>query len=62
MPEARSIFGRVAGSQPVVDTDFRDQLLRANRVGFQLVAQLLHVDAQVVRITFVAGSPDSASN
>ena len=41
---------RLLAREPVPDAGFRQQMARSRRIVFQLVAQLPHVDTQVVRL------------
>ena len=48
----------VLRNQAVADAGLGEQVARLHRVGLELLAQLLHVHAQVVRVFRVRGSPD----
>ena len=49
--------GRNLVHQPVADPGFGQQVFRLHRVGLQLLPELLHVDAQVVRVARVRRPP-----
>ena len=44
--------------QPVANAGFSDEMARPHRVRFELVAQLLHVDAQIVGVGRMGRTPD----
>ena len=48
---------RDSGHEPVADAGFGDQVLGLGRIVFDLLAQLAHVDTQVVRVVRMAWSP-----
>src|SRR5262245_50219941 len=46
--------------EAISDAGFGDQVARSHRIGFELLAQLLHVDAQVMRVLDVRRAPHLA--
>jgi hypothetical protein len=44
--------------QPVTHSNFSQQVLWLRRIGFQFLAQLGHVNAQVITVLDVGGAPD----
>ena len=46
--------------EPVAHTGFREKVAWSSRVGFEFLAQLCHIDAQVMRMLYVRGTPNIA--
>src|SRR5256885_17139797 len=51
-------FASVLYDQAVAEPGLREEMPRRERVGLELVAQLLHIDAQVMGIVGVRGTPN----
>ncbi len=51
---------RLTTGQPVTDAGRREQPLGLRGIVFDFLSQLLHVDAKVLKLIHVRGSPDSA--
>ena len=47
-----------SGHEAVADPRLGEQVARARRIGFELAAQLGHVDPQVVRLGLILRAPD----
>lgn len=60
--EARTMtfVGLFTANQPIAHGSFSQQMARLGRVGLQLVAQVSHVDAQVMALVRVRRPPDLA--
>ena len=54
------IAGFLAEPEAVADAGFGEEVAGWGGVGFEFVAQVAHVDAQVVAAFGVAGAPDGA--
>jgi hypothetical protein len=49
-------------NKPIPDPGFGQNMFRAFRIGFEFFAQLSHVNAQVLSMVGVSGSPDVREN
>jgi len=56
------LFRRHLDNQPITDARLREQVAWSRRIGLDLLAQLFHVDAQVMRVVDVVRAHTSRNN